>query len=78
MIFKKLENETTYEMNQRIGKLWKDKKIFEKSIKTLYRSKNLFWSFLLFKIKNINSILVEMSILVCIFQWKFKHYSFIF
>ena len=33
MIFEKLRNETPYEMNQRVGKYWKDNKVFEKSIK---------------------------------------------
>ena len=32
MVFEKLRNETPYEMNQRVGKNWKDNKIFEKSI----------------------------------------------
>ena len=32
MVFEKLKNETPYEMNQRVGKYWKENKIFEKSI----------------------------------------------
>ena len=32
MVFEKLKNETPFEMNQRVGKNWKDNKIFEKSI----------------------------------------------
>ena len=32
MVFEKLGKETNYEMNQRVSKNWKDKKIFEKSI----------------------------------------------
>ena len=32
MIFKKLEKETNFEMNQRISNYWKENKIFEKSI----------------------------------------------
>ncbi len=32
MVFEKLKNETPYEMNQRVGKSWKENKIFEKSI----------------------------------------------
>ncbi len=32
MVFEKLKNETPYEMNQRVGKYWKDNKVFEKSI----------------------------------------------
>ena len=32
MVFKKLEKETNYEMNQRISKYWKENKIFEKSV----------------------------------------------
>ncbi|MBR3116841.1 MAG: isoleucine--tRNA ligase [Bacilli bacterium] len=32
MVFKKLEKETTYEMNERVSKYWKENRIFEKSI----------------------------------------------
>ena len=32
MVFEKLKNESPFEMNERIGKYWKDNKIFEKSI----------------------------------------------
>ena len=32
MVFEKLKNETPFEMNQRVGKSWKENKIFEKSI----------------------------------------------
>ncbi|MBR2712335.1 MAG: isoleucine--tRNA ligase [Bacilli bacterium] len=32
MVFEKLRNETPFEMNQRVGKNWKENKIFEKSI----------------------------------------------
>ena len=38
MIFKKLEKETNFEMNQRISNYWKENKIFEKSIDN--RNKN--------------------------------------
>ena len=40
MIFKKLENETPYEMNQRVSKNWKEKKIFEKSIENRSEDNN--------------------------------------
>ena len=32
MIFEKLNNETPYEMNQRVEKNWKEKKILHKKI----------------------------------------------
>ncbi len=32
MVFEKLKNETPFEMNQRVGKNWKDNEIFKKSI----------------------------------------------
>ena len=32
MVFEKLKNESPFEMNQRVGKSWKENKIFEKSI----------------------------------------------
>ena len=40
MIFKKLENEKPYEMNQRVSKNWKEKKIFEKSIENRSEDNN--------------------------------------
>ena len=40
MIFNKLENETSFEMNQRISKYWKENKIFEKSIETKDENNN--------------------------------------
>ena len=40
MIFNKLENETSFEMNQRITKYWKENKIFEKSIETKNENNN--------------------------------------
>ena len=40
MIFKKLENEMPYEMNQRVSKNWKEKKIFEKSIENRSEDNN--------------------------------------
>ena len=30
MVFEKLKNESPFEMNQRVGKSWKENKIFEK------------------------------------------------
>ena len=40
MIFKKLENETPFEMNQRVSKNWKENKIFEKSIENRDENNN--------------------------------------
>ncbi len=40
MIFNKFENETSFEMNQRISKYWKENKIFEKSIETKDENNN--------------------------------------
>ena len=40
MIFEKLKNENAYEMNQRVGKYWKENKIFEKSIENRSEDKN--------------------------------------
>ena len=40
MIFKKLENETPFEMNQRVSNNWKEKKIFEKSIENRDENNN--------------------------------------
>jgi len=40
MIFKKLENETPFEMNQRVSENWKEKKIFEKSIENRDKNNN--------------------------------------
>ena len=40
MIFEKLNNETPYEMNQRIQKNWNEKKIFEKSIENRSEDNN--------------------------------------
>ena len=40
MIFNKLENETSFEMNQRISKYWKENKTFEKSIETKDENNN--------------------------------------
>ena len=40
MVFEKLKKETNYEMNQRVGKNWKDNRIFEKSIENRSDDKN--------------------------------------
>ena len=40
MVFEKLNKETNYEMNQRVGKNWKENRIFEKSIENRSNEKN--------------------------------------
>ena len=40
MVFEKLSNETPFEMNQRVGKYWKENRIFERSIESKDENNN--------------------------------------